>query len=443
VVVVVAPALLATGVPRAGAAESTGVAPLSRDDLDQRLHKVLYKVLIDAYDLYYSEKPNAAAYLLQGATTSLEPLLEHRPELQKTLQVKLAEAQTLSDGRERARTLYLALYVIHERIAEQDIPAPRKGETLWVRLGEKKGVTKIVGEFVEGCLNNPKANFTRNEAYLQTPEKVAALKHNLVLLASALGKGPDKWEGSTMKDIHNNMGITNAEFDAVRSELRLALLHNRVSADDVDYILTAVDAIRRDIVAKGPAPRQNDFDTSLLGRLGGEKKVREIMDALVDRVVQDARVNFSRGGKYRMDEEKIKSLKQQFFDLAIAVGKDKAAYKGRSMLDAHKGMGITDSEFDAFVDDLQQVLRAHNVGPLDVVLIRKLVESKREDIVERPRNVTAPPPEGAPKAAPPGQSRTAGGEPDVSVLWAPLVVPVRLVAKDVGSAVGDLWDLVK
>jgi hypothetical protein len=125
------------------------------------------------------------------------------------------------------------------------------------------------------------------------------------------------------------------------------------------------------------------------------------MSDLVDRLVKDKNVNFSRGGKYPMTPERVGHLKQQFFTLALAIDKGREAYKGKSMLGAHKGMGITDAEYNAFLDDLEQVLREHNVAPLDILLARKLVESKREDIVENQGKAAGQPGEAPPRAGPP------------------------------------------
>jgi hemoglobin len=412
-VLVVTAALLAAGRAPWGAAGGDRAEPLSRDDLDKRVHKVLYKVLLEGRELYGDNRPNAAAFLLQGAAMSLEPMLEHRPKLQKELQAKLAAAQAMGDGPDRAKTLYFALMEIYDGTVDPILPAPPplRGQTLWERAGGKEGVTKIIDDFVEGCLKNPKANFSRDGAYLQTPEKVAALKKKLVQLASGLAKGPDRWEGPTMKKAHEGMRITDAEFDAVRIELRLALLHNRVAPEDVALILAAVDSTRPDIVSASGRPGLTlPPERTPWDRLGGEEGVKAKISDLIDRAVKDERVNFSRGGKYPMTEEKIKHLKQQFFDLALAaLGKGQGAYKGKSMLEVHKRMGITDSEFDAFLDVLTKVLRENNVAPLDILLIQKALESKREDIVEKPHKASDRAREAPPKAEAPGQSRAPGG----------------------------------
>jgi hemoglobin len=434
-------ALLASAGTRAGAADSKETAPLSRDALDRRVHTALFKVLSDGADLFNDGKRNEAAFYFEGAAAALAALLDHRPELQAALRDGLADAQTLAPT-QRAKALHGLLWNAYERTTAM-LPKPGKGTTLWARLGGEEGVTRVVDDFVDRCLKNEKANFTRGRKYLQTPEKIKELKHSMFLLASHLAKGPHKWEGPTMQKVHDGMGITDAEFDAVRIELRFTLLDHNATPEDIALILAAVESTRGDIVAR---PRGEETttttplkDASLLGRLGGKERVEKMIGTLVDRLVKDERVNFSRGGKYPMTEEKLKQLKQQFFDLAVATSKGKGAYKGRSMLDAHQGMGITDAEYDAFLDVLTQVLREYNVGAVEILLLRELVENKREDIVEKPRKASDLPREAPRKAEAPGQSRAPGGDspfPPVnrraaesflpSVMWPFIPVSVRL-----------------
>ncbi len=447
VVVVCGAVLLASVASRAGAREGSGATPLSRDDLDKRVHTTLYQILMDGRDLYYADKPNSAFYLLQGAAMALEPLLDHRPPLQKALRADLAAAQAQT-GPERAKTLYLALLKIHQQTEEPSLPAPvasqTAGKTLWERLGGEEGVKRLIDDVVKGCLDNEKANFTRGGKYLKTEEEKAALKRQLVLLTSALGKGPHKWKGPTMKDVHKDMHITDSEYDAVRTEVYLALNHHRVAPDDIRHIIAAVDAIRSDIVTEGgskvPSPTQ-----LVVPKPDGpgqppppwpgiaKEKMQEMVNDLIDRLVKDERVNLSRNGRFPMTDERIRHLKKQFLDLALATGKGGAAYKGKTMIEAHKGMGITDSEFDAFLDDLDRVLR-DNVGPADVFFIKQLVESKRADIVEKPGKASNPAPGATPKPEIPGQ----GKAPERT---AP--APAANRQADGGNAFSGLWTILR
>jgi hemoglobin len=386
--------LLATG--SLAAAEKGKSGPLSRETHDRRVHAALYKVTLEGVEMFNGGRHTAAAYYFQAAATSLAPFLDHRPELQEALQKALADAEEEPSAVRRARILHAALLRASDKTLEpmivDHLQRPGKDTTLWERMGEEKGVTRIIDDFVEAALRNYKVNFTRDKMFLKTPEEVKKLKRQLVELTSALGKGPYKYNGRSMREIHKNMRITDAEFDALRVDLRLALLSNGVAPTDVAFILAGYDSTRPDIVTvKSESPKKKLLvQPTLWDELGGEEGVTKIMSDLTDLLVKDKRVNLSRNGKYLKTKAEIDALKRQFVTLASAVGKGKEEYKGRTMLDAHKGMGITDDEFDAFVEDLGKALLKNNVKPTTIFLLKQLVENKRKDIVEKPRKNAGP-----------------------------------------------------
>jgi hemoglobin len=114
-------------------------------------------------------------------------------------------------------------------------------------------------------------------------------------------------------------------------------------------------------------------------RLGGERGVRKIVDDLVDRASKDRKVDFTRGGKYKVD---VKELKQQLVDQISAKTGGPYKYEGKAMREEHRGMRITSAEFDAFLDDFRAALRDNNVDPEDARRLVKLYEGYRKDIVE-------------------------------------------------------------
>jgi hemoglobin len=53
------------------------------------------------------------------------------------------------------------------------------------------------------------------------------------------------------------------------------------------------------------------------------------------------------------------------------------------MKSAHKGMKITDAEFDAFAEHLKKALEKNGAAPDDVKTVMGVAESTRKDIVEK------------------------------------------------------------
>ena len=150
---------------------------------------------------------------------------------------------------------------------------------------------------------------------------------------------------------------------------------------------TALDKIREtlketqsDVKPRGKPPATPT--PSLWERLGGENKVRRVVDDLLALAAKDPKVNFDRNGKYKLDPVKVADLKEQLVDFISAASGGPLKYTGKSMKDVHKGMGIKTAEFDAFATDLKKALEQNGVKAADVADVLKAVEGTRKDIVE-------------------------------------------------------------
>jgi hemoglobin len=122
-------------------------------------------------------------------------------------------------------------------------------------------------------------------------------------------------------------------------------------------------------------------------RLGGDDKVAALIDDFVTAVAKDPKVDITRKGKFKLDAEVIKQHLIEFFS-SISGGPFK--YSGQNMKDAHRGMGIADSEYDAMVQHLAAVMKKHKVADADAKAVLEAVEGMRKDIVEK--RAAAPPP---------------------------------------------------
>jgi hemoglobin len=131
-------------------------------------------------------------------------------------------------------------------------------------------------------------------------------------------------------------------------------------------------------------------------------------------VSKDPRVDESRGGKFKLDDEGKVALKRKLVEFISSVTGGPLKYKGRSMKKAHKGMAITNAEFDASGVHFKKALEKNGAAAADVALVMKLFESTRKDIVEVDKKIdkkidTKKVPAG--KAAKVSGKVTIGGEP--------------------------------
>ena len=123
---------------------------------------------------------------------------------------------------------------------------------------------------------------------------------------------------------------------------------------------------------------------SLYDRLGGVYNIALVVDYLIDRVMGDPRLN----ANPRVDEAHHRVSAAGFKYLVTEMLCEAAGgpqhYSGRPMGDSHRHLMITDEEWLAFMDDLQQTLDKFEVPQPEQNEIKVIVESTREAIVIAP-----------------------------------------------------------
>ncbi len=114
---------------------------------------------------------------------------------------------------------------------------------------------------------------------------------------------------------------------------------------------------------------------SLYERLGGRPAIRTVVDTFTTRVQADTRINaFFRG----IDLDTFKELLAE--QICQASG-GPCIYSGRPMDRAHKGMHITNAQFDALVEDLSGALDANHVGAAEKSQLLAILGGLRGQIV--------------------------------------------------------------
>lgn len=129
---------------------------------------------------------------------------------------------------------------------------------------------------------------------------------------------------------------------------------------------------------------QPEVRPSLYDRLGGVYSIATVVDDLIDRIMTDPRLN----ANPRVDEAHHRVSPAGFKFLATelvcqATGGPQI-YSGRSMEDSHRHLMITPTEWEAFLDDLQQTLDKFAVPQPEQDELKAIVGSTREAIVVAP-----------------------------------------------------------
>jgi hemoglobin len=121
-----------------------------------------------------------------------------------------------------------------------------------------------------------------------------------------------------------------------------------------------------------------DAPPTLYKRLGGREGIALVVSDFVTNMVGDSRVNARFKDMKGPDVEKLKSnLADQICD---ATG-GPCSYLGRDMKTTHKGMKITDAEWNATVENLTKALDKNKVAPKDQSELLGLLGPMKADIV--------------------------------------------------------------
>jgi hemoglobin len=123
---------------------------------------------------------------------------------------------------------------------------------------------------------------------------------------------------------------------------------------------------------------------SLYDRLGGVYNIAPVVDNLIDRVMVDPRLNANPCVDEAHHRVSAAGFKYFVIEMLCQAAGGPQRYSGRTMGDSHRHLMITDEEWLAFMDDLQQTLDKFGVPQPEHDEVRVIVESTREAIVVAP-----------------------------------------------------------
>ena len=117
-------------------------------------------------------------------------------------------------------------------------------KSLYDRLGGKDAITSVIDDFVA----NVGADKRINARFAKT--NIPHLKQMLVEQVCQATGGPCTYTGKSMRDAHQGMKITEAEWNATVENLVKALDKNNVDAKSKQELLAALGPMKKDIVGQ-------------------------------------------------------------------------------------------------------------------------------------------------------------------------------------------------
>jgi hemoglobin len=126
----------------------------------------------------------------------------------------------------------------------------------------------------------------------------------------------------------------------------------------------------------------NTSSAKLWDGLGGEQVLAKVVDRFVDLATTDPKVNYSRGGRYVINDATLKFSKRAALELISATTGGPYPYSGKTLRDIHAGMQISDPEFDAIMANFRRALEENGVSQEMAQLAVGMVNATRSAIVE-------------------------------------------------------------
>jgi hemoglobin len=110
-------------------------------------------------------------------------------------------------------------------------------------LGRERGIRTAVDDFYLRVLDDP------HLADYFTNVDMAKLRAHQVKLLVAVTGGPQEYDGRSLADAHQRLGVTSADFDRVVAHLGATLHDLGVDSETREQVTAALASYRNDIVA--------------------------------------------------------------------------------------------------------------------------------------------------------------------------------------------------
>lgn len=127
------------------------------------------------------------------------------------------------------------------------------------------------------------------------------------------------------------------------------------------------------------APPEPPKPKSLFERLGQKEGIAKVVDAFIKNAAGN---DVTKKRFAKLSKERVEKLRNNLVDMVCKESGGDCEYGGKSMKDAHKGMKITEAEWNATVAALKAALDENSVGENEQNDLIAAIAPLKEDIVE-------------------------------------------------------------
>ena len=230
---------------------------IERSKLDKRIVDSVYEATKLGTEAYNKGNYEFCFGLYVGSLMSLQPLLDQRPELAKSVKDKMDRAKTM-DIINGAFELRKALDEIQNDIAppggkiekKTDV-TPAKVElkkTLWDRLGGLGGAKQLVSNVLLRAIEDPKLKRV-SEAKKLDIKSMGELQQTMIEYISSISGGTLKFTVKDIKAGFAGLKITDEEFNTFTAIVEAQLKKNlELTPTDIKDFMASLESLRKDIV---------------------------------------------------------------------------------------------------------------------------------------------------------------------------------------------------
>ncbi len=127
--------------------------------------------------------------------------------------------------------------------------------------------------------------------------------------------------------------------------------------------------------ACGGAQKAPPDNRSLFDRLGGQPAINAVVHEFVAKTKADARIS-----QFFTNTDPVK-LEQAMDEHVCSITGGGCTYKGKSMVDAHTNMHLSDADFAAFMDDLTATLAKLRVPKREAMEVIDAFDALKPQVV--------------------------------------------------------------
>lgn len=133
------------------------------------------------------------------------------------------------------------------------------------------------------------------------------------------------------------------------------------------------DASAADVEAEPPPP------LTLYERLGKKEGLAKLVDALLENIKKD---NALKKAFAKTKGDRAEKLKEHLVAMLCDATGGECGYAGKPMGEAHKGLRVTEPQWNAFVSDLKAALDSTGVGEAEQADLIALLAPLKDEIVD-------------------------------------------------------------